>query len=145
MSRLDPATASASAFGVGLVVIALVGCTQLEDLAGQRHREAFPTYEVAESAWVGVDIPDWIPGDATDLRNVATSDETMSVIRVITDSPLAGTCEIVERAGIPALNADWSTAEWPNEIARCGDYEVMAMDDGWLGWYNATEPGATPR
>lgn len=30
------------------------------------------------------------------------------------------------------------------DVARCGDYEVMAMDDGWLGWFNATEPGETP-
>lgn len=145
MSRLDSATIAASAFAGGLLVLTLVGCSQIADLAHRQHREEFPTYAAAEESWVGVDIPRWIPSDATDLRNLATVDETMAVLRVVSDSPPAGDCAIAERRGIPALSADWSTEEWPDEVVRCGDYEVMAMPDGWLGWFDATEPGQLPR
>ena len=144
MSRFDSATVAATAFAGGLLVLALAGCAQIADLAHRVHREDFPDYTSAEVSWVGVDIPEWIPGDATDLRNLATLDETVAVIRVVSDSPLVGDCTLAERRGLPALSADWSTEEWPDEVARCGDYEVMPMDDGWLGWFSAAEPGQTP-
>lgn len=144
MSRLDPASTAATAFAGGIVLIALAGCAQIGDVFSRQHREDFPTYAAAADGWVGVDIPDWIPADATDLHNVATLDETVAVIRVVTESGLAGSCAPAEREGIPQLVADWSTDEWPDEVQRCGDYEVMPMDDGWLGWYQADEPGQKP-
>lgn len=144
MSRFDSATVATSAFAAGIVLIVLTGCAQMSDVFGKQHREDFPTYAAAADGWVGVGIPDWIPDDATDLRNIATLDETVSVIRVVTEADLAGTCETAPREGIPQLTADWSTDVWPDEVQRCGDYEVMPMDDGWLGWYQADEPGQTP-
>ena len=144
MTRFDSATAAASAFGVGILLIAVTGCTQIDNLLSQQHEEVFTTYQQAERDWVGVDVPSWIPDDATDLRNLATFDETVSVIRVVTDSDLAGECAPGDRSGIPVLEADWSTQDWPDRVQRCGDYEVMPMDDGWLGWFNATEKGQTP-
>lgn len=144
MSRLDSASSAAAAFGAGILLVAtLAGCTAIDDVLSRQHREDFDTYDVAAEGWVGVDIPSWIPDDATDLRNLATTDETVAVIRVVSDSPLTD-CEPAERRGLPALAADWSTQEWPDEVQRCGDYEVMPMDDGWLGWFNATAPGQTP-
>lgn len=150
MSRFDSATSAAVAFGAGILLVGtLAGCSQIDDLLSQEHREQFPTYAEAAEGWVGVDIPDWIPDDATDLRNLATVDETVSVVRVVTDSELAGSCEEVARRGIPALAADWADLGWdttgfPDEVQRCGDYEITPTDDGWLGWFNATEPGQTP-
>jgi hypothetical protein len=144
MSRLDAATAATTAFAAGVVLIALTGCAQISDVFSKQHREEFATYGAAADGWVGVGIPDWIPDDATGLRNVATTDETVSVIRVVTDSGLAGSCETVARTGIPQLSVDWSTEVWPDEVQLCGDYEVMAMDDGWLGCFQAQEPGQTP-
>ena len=144
MSRLDSATAATTAFATGIVLIALTGCAQIGDVISKQHREDFPTYEAAADGWVGVDIPDWIPDDATDLRNLATLDETVSVMRVVTDTDLAGSCETAPRTGLPQLAADWSTEVWPDDVQRCGDYEVMAMEDGWLGWFEAEEPGQTP-
>jgi hypothetical protein len=144
MSRFDSATVATTAFGAGVVLIALTGCVQVSDVFSKQHREDFATYEAAVDGWVGVGIPAWIPEDATDLRNIATLDETVAVIRVVTEADLAGTCEAVPREGIPQLIADWSTEVWPDEVQLCGDYEVMPMDDGWLGWFQADEPGQTP-
>jgi len=143
MSRFDSSTVAATAFAGGLLVIALTGCSEVDDLLSQRHRETFPTYAEAERSWVGVDIPGWIPRDSVDLNNLATNDETVSVIRVTTLSEPVG-CEPGERTGIPALAAEWSTEKWPAQVLTCGDYEVMPLDDGWLGWFNATEPGQKP-
>jgi len=143
-SSFDPATAAAMAFAAGILLISLTGCSQIANLIARQHEESYATYEAAERDWVGVDLPGWIPEDATGLRNLATNDETVGVIRVISDSPLAGDCTTEERRGIPTLAADWSTQAWPDEVQRCGDYEVMPMDDGWLGWFNATKQGQTP-
>jgi hypothetical protein len=142
--RLPFDSANAAAFAGGLLLIGLTGCAQIGNLIAKQHEESFAGYETAEHDWVGVDIPDWIPSDATDLRNLATFDESVSVVRVVTDSGLAEDCATEDRRGIPALAADWSTQEWPAEVQRCGDYEVIPMPDGWLGWFNATEAGQTP-
>jgi hypothetical protein len=143
-SSFDPASAAATAFAAGILLIGLTGCSQIANLIAKQHEESYPTYEAAARDWVGVDIPGWIPEDATDLRNLATNDETVSVIRVVSDSPLPADCTTEDRHGIPTLAANWSTQSWPDEVQVCGDYEVMPMTDGWLGWFNATEPGQTP-
>ena len=151
MSRFDPATSAAAAFGVGvLLVVTLGGCAAIGDVFSKQHRENFDTHAAAADGWVGVDIPAWIPADATDLRNLATSDESVAVIRVVSDSPLAGDCVEAERRGIPALSAEWADDDWdtkgfPEEVLLCGDYEVVPVGDGWLGWFTATQPGQTPR
>jgi hypothetical protein len=126
MSRFDSATVAASAFATGILLIGLTGCAEIHNLVSQQHEEHFATYAAAKKDWEGVDTPGWIPDDATDLRNVATLDET------------------VARESIPPLAVDWSTEGWPDEVQRCGDYEVMPMEDGWLGWFQAAAPGQTP-
>lgn len=138
------ATTALAAMTGAALVLGLTACANIDDLVHQRHQESFPTYAAAAEGWVGVDIPTWIPSDATDLRSVASTDETVSVVRVTTDTPLEGDCTVVDRHGIPAFAVDWSTDAWPDTVWRCGDYEVMSMDDGWLGWFNAAEPGQTP-
>lgn len=149
MSRFDSATTAAVAFAGGALLLVLTGCAQITDVFQHQHREDFSDYETAAAGWVGVDIPDWIPDDATGIRNLATADETVSVIRVVTDSPLAGDCVTAPRQGLPQLSADWAASDWdaddlPDEVQRCGDYEVTSTSDGWLGWFQASTPGQTP-
>lgn len=151
MSRFDSTSTAAAAFGLGILLVgSLAGCAAIGDALGKQHREEFATFDTAAEGWVGVDIPAWIPADATDLRNLATSDESVSVVRVVSGSALAGDCSPADRSGIPSLSADWADLDWsthgfPDQVQRCGDYEVTPTEDGWLGWFNATEPGQTPR
>src|SRR3712207_2785195 len=84
--RYDSASVAAIAFAGAALVLALTGCAQLTDLVEKRHEERFDTYAEAADGWVGVGLPGWIPEDATDLRNVATNDETQSLIRVVSES-----------------------------------------------------------
>ncbi|WP_210505374.1 hypothetical protein [Naasia sp. SYSU D00057] len=153
MSRHDPydsTSVAAVAFAGCALLIALTGCAQLTDLVEKRHEERFDTYAQAADGWVGVEMPSWIPDDATHLHNVATTDESQSLIRVTSDSELPDVCSPAERSGMPALTVDWAPTEdwtvedWPDEVALCGDYEVVPYEDGWIGWFRATAPGQTP-
>src|SRR5690606_38180516 len=105
----------------------LAGCAAIGDVFSKQHREEFATFDAAAAGWVGVGIPAWIPADATDLRNLATTDETVAIVRVVSDSALAGDCSPADRSGIPSLSADWADLDWatrgfPDRVQRCGDY-----------------------
>ena len=142
-TRTSATTATAAMVGAALL-LGLTACANIDNLLHQRHEESFPDYDTAAADWVGVDLPEWIPEDATELRSIASDDQTVSVVRVTSDSPLAGDCLPAERRGIPAFDVPWSTDDWADTVSLCGDYEVMPMEDGWLGWFNASEPGDVP-
>jgi hypothetical protein len=142
-SSLSPVSIALGAAAAGLSVIALTGCAAVQHLLQHEHEESFATYAEAQQDWIGVGVPAWIPADSTDLHNLATDDESQSVIRVTSASTPVG-CSDADRQGLPALTADWAPQEWPNSVLSCGEYEVVPLDDGWLGWFNAAETGDTP-
>ena len=142
-TQTSATTAFAAACGA-LLVLGLTACTGIDDLLHNQHSETFATYDAAEEGWVGVGIPSWIPDDATDLRSIASTNEQVAVIGVTTNSPLAGDCTEQERHGVPAFDADWVPDTWPDTVSVCGEYEVMAVEDGWVGWFNAAEEGDVP-
>ena len=147
ISRRSRTEASAStalaAAVVGAAVLLLTGCANITHVLQHEHEESFASYHVAAKDWIGVQIPAWIPDDATDLHNIATLNEQVSVVRVTTQSQPVG-CADSERHGIPSLTAEWSSDDWPDVVLLCGDYEVMPLDDGWLGWFNAADEGDVP-
>lgn len=140
----------------GALMIALVaslsGCAAIEDTLHKVHREQHATYAAAEAGWVGVGIPSWIPEDATDLRNYATLNESNSIVGVTTESDPIG-CAPAERRHLPFSTPDWAPenllekgdGSLITEVLACGDYEVVAVDGGLVGWFSATEEGQTPR
>lgn len=143
----DPVTIGVGAVLAGVLVLGITGCSGIQRLLQHEHEESFATYAEASEGWVGVAIPAWIPASATDLRNLATTNEQMSVVRVATPDEPVGACETGERLELPALTADW-TPEWatglPGQALHCGDYEIVPVEGGWLGWFNAEEEGQTP-
>jgi hypothetical protein len=142
-SSPGPVSIALGAAATGLVVLTLTGCAAAQQLLQREHEETFAAYEQAKEGWIGVEFPSWIPADAVELHNLATNDESQSVIRVTTASEPLG-CTEAERHGAPALTADWSSDEWPSTVLACGDYEVMGVDEGWLGWFNAEHTGDSP-
>src|SRR5690606_158121 len=145
---LTPIVAGAT---VLLAAAALSGCSQLLDELHRGHQESFASYSEAAEGWVGVDIPPWIPADATELHDYATFNEAQSVVGVRSDSQPVG-CADAERRGLPFATPDWAPAdmlELPDggllgDVFLCGDYEVVPYGDGWVGWFSATEEGRTP-
>ncbi|MGN6502034.1 MAG: hypothetical protein ACTHKX_03905 [Pseudolysinimonas sp.] len=143
ISSPGPVSTALGAAAIGLAVLTLAGCAGIQNLLQHQHEETFSTYAKAQDGWVGVEVPSWIPADAVELHNLATDDESQAVIRVTTESVPVG-CTETSRHGAPALTADWTSDEWPDTVLACGDYEVMGVDEGWLGWFNADHQGDSP-
>ncbi|RLP68310.1 hypothetical protein D9V29_13855 [Mycetocola manganoxydans] len=123
------------------LALVLSGCS-IEEYVVNSHEESFGTYTAAAEDWVGGDMPEWIPTDATGIRRIATRDERISTIRIETTSAPRGDCEEQPREGVPVLTATWSAAERPDSVLVCDGYEIMPTENGWLGWlYNPEEPG----
>lgn len=145
---LTPIAAGAA---VLLAAASLTGCSQLLDSLHKVHQESYTSYAEAAEGWVGVDIPSWIPEDATELHNYATLDETQSVIGV-TSSSQPVDCTDAPRRALPFATTDWAPAEalelpdggLLSDVLLCGDYEVVPYGEGWLGWFSAEEKGQTP-
>lgn len=145
---LTPLAAGAA---VVLATAALSGCSQLLNDLQHVHEESHPNYAVAAEAWTGVEIPAWIPDDATALRNYATNDETQAVIAVVSAREPVG-CVDAPRRNLPFATPDWAPAsalELPDgglisTVLQCGDYEVIPYGEGWLGWFSAQQDGQTP-
>lgn len=128
------------------VVLSTTGCSQVANALHRTHEESFADRAAAEDGWQGVAAPEWLPADATDIRSLATNDETNAVILVRSPSALPSGCTEAERRRIPFDAPAWAPQldRFPDRVMRCGDYEVMQVDGGWFGWFSATESGQTP-
>lgn len=125
------------------LVLTLAACNPM-DAMSKVHSEEFADRAAAEDGWVGVSMPAWIPDDAGTIRNVASTNETNSVIAVDGGGEPRG-CEQAERRALPFDSRFGSLGEpLPTSVLACGPYEVVATDTGWLGWFSATEEGQTP-
>lgn len=129
-----------------LATTALTGCSQVSNALHRTHEQSFPDRAAAQEGWTGVASPGWLPADATDIRGLATDDETNSVVALTSPSDLPAGCVAADRRGIPFESPDWAPAldAFPDRVERCGDYEVMRTEDGWFGWFTATRAGQVP-
>ena len=135
----------------GLAMLALLaslsGCAAISNALSKQHEETFDSYRSAKAGWVGVDIPAWIPHDSTDLHNIATLNEIDSVMSVTTGSGIPSECVDADRVGLPFTSGGSIPAlgSLPDRVSLCGDYEVIAVTGGWLGWYNGLKAGDKPK
>lgn len=140
--RHTPLAALAAA---ALAAVALTGCTNISDVFERVHSESFDTRADAAEGWVGVPMPDWLPDDAADIRTTATLNETNAVIAFTGGEPRE--CEEGARSTLPfdgRYGGFEEGSELPDDVLRCGPYEVHETAEGWLAWFNATEAGQTP-
>ena len=135
------AALAAAALAVGV----LTGCSSATDLFEHVHSESFDSRADAAAGWVGVPMPKWLPTDAAGIRATATTNETNAVIAFTGSEPVG--CERGARSSMPfdgRYGGFTDASELPEEVLWCGPYEVHETSDGWLAWFNATEPGQTP-
>jgi hypothetical protein len=144
--RIRLAVALTAGGVVALATVGFLAAPTVLDALHKQHRETFGTRAEAAAGWKGVDLPAWIPDDATNLRNLATTDETVSVIRVDSAAHQPTGCTTGARHGMVTLTADWVPNPPPmtDTVWKCGSYEVAKVSGGWLGWYQAQEPGQKP-
>jgi hypothetical protein len=131
---------------VGAAGLTLTGCSPISNALHKVHEESFSDRAAAEQGWVGVPAPGWLPEDAMDIRNLATTNESNAVIRVSTSSDLPTSCVEADRVGIPFDTTSWTPVmdRFPDRVQRCGAYEVVPVEGGWFGWFSATEEGGLP-
>ena len=127
------------------LALTTTGCSAIANAVHRTHEEHFADRAAAEQGWKGVAAPAWLPEDATDIHNLATNDESNSVI-LAHGAALPAGCREADRRSIPFDTASWAPTldRFPDRVERCGDYEVMPVDGAWLGWFTATEAGQTP-
>jgi hypothetical protein len=133
MHRLVPALAVAA-----LVPIALSGCGVADSLHKQTSGTA-ATPAALQQAWrTPASRPDWVPADSTAIHYIAgtagSADATPASVRVATASPLPAGCTRISRRSLDSFGEDWAPSSFPDTVARCGNWAVMAVEDGWFGW-----------
>lgn len=128
------------------LALSMTGCSTLMNIAEKTHDESFPDRAAAMSGWTGVTAPTWLPADATDIHNLATNDETNAVIALKSADREPSGCVEADRKAIPFNSPSWAPKidKFPERVQRCGDYEVMRIDGGLLGWFTATDTGQKP-
>jgi hypothetical protein len=94
-------------------------------------------YSAAQTAWPHGDIPAWIASDATDVHLLTVDDATAAVVRVATTDALPDDCTAADRRSVPFASRDWipRAATTSDDIVDCGDYQVVAVKGGFVGWY----------
>lgn len=113
-------------------VSALSGCALIDAAQNEQGFEFDTTASMAEN-WDKT--ADWVPGDATDIRTWGAIDGDTAILRATTDESLdPALCVAVERQSGPVYDRDWSVDPYLTDAWACGDWTVIATDDGWYGW-----------
>lgn len=116
-------------------LLSLTGCSAYDSLV---HKQATSTFDDATAFDDGAEVDaDWIPVDATEITVRTSTIEKASdaVILLTSASALADDCVEVERRSAPAWVLDDAPDPYTaTTVFACGDWSVMATDDGWYGW-----------
>lgn len=132
---MNARTALAAPALIAVGLLSLTGCSAYDSLV---HKQATSTFDDAAAFDDGAEVDaGWIPTDATEItvRTSTIEDAADAVILLTSDSELPGDCTEVERYSAPSWVLD--DAPDPYEVKTvfaCGDWSVIAADDGWFGW-----------
>ncbi len=132
---MNARTALAAPALIVVGLLSLTGCSAFDSLV---HKQATSTFDDVAAFDDGAEVDaDWIPSDATDItvRTSTLEDATDAVILLSSHSALSDDCTEVDRYSAPS----WALDDAPDPytaktVFACGDWSVMAADDGWYGW-----------
>lgn len=115
-------------------LITLSGCSVYDSLV---HKQTTSSFDDADAfAKDGEVDADWVPDDATDItvRRSTLDDAADAVILLTSGSPLDG-CRAVDRRSAPSWVLDDAPDPYTADtVFACGQWSVIASDDGWFGW-----------
>lgn len=116
-------------------LLSLTGCSAYDSLV---HRQATSTFDDVDGFERDAEVDaSWIPADASEItvRTSTIDDAADAVILLISTSGLPDECVEVERYSAPAWVLDDAPDPYTAKtVFACGDWSVMASDDGWFGW-----------
>ena len=127
---------------VSILALTLTGCSAVTDLLYDETESEFADREAFEKDWPRADSAQWLPGDAQTIHVRESGDGTVAIIGFASASELdAQHCVETERLSSPSFTDDWAPSEvFVDRVFACGDWAVMATDDGWFGW-SPSAPG----
>jgi len=114
--------------------IVLSGCSVVDELVYQERNVQFATTDELTEGWSG--YAPWVPADASDIRiREATSGATAVMLLTSASELDAALCTEVDRQSGPAYEIDGAPDAYAATRAfACGEWTVIASDDGWLAW-----------
>lgn len=115
-------------------VAALTGCSVLDDLAYKQRSIQFDDAASASADW-GRDAP-WVPGDATDIRIVESTNADDAVLLADSASGLdPALCSAVARQSGPAYEIEGAPDAYSAaDVMVCGEWAVIPSESGWYAW-----------
>ena len=132
---MNARTALAAPALIVVGLLSLTGCSAFDSLV---HKQATSTFDDVTAFDDGAEVDaDWIPSDATDItvRTSTLEDAADAVILLASHSALSGDCTEVDRYSAPSWTLDDAPDPYTAKtVFACGDWSVMAADDGWYGW-----------
>ncbi len=114
-------------------LLLLTGCADLvEEWTGEASREFESTTALADG-W-DRQVP-WLPEDATHIRVHHALDGDEAVLGATSPTALdPALCAEAARQSGPAFTREWSPWAFLDRVWACGEWTVVATDDGWYGW-----------
>lgn len=132
---MNARTAAAAPALILAGLLSLSGCSAYDSLV---HKQATSTFDDVAAFDAGAEVEaDWVPGDSADItvRTSTVEGAADAVVLLTSDSALAGDCAEVDRSSAPVWVLDEAPDPYEAEtVFACGDWTVMATDDGWYGW-----------
>lgn len=119
-----------------LLAVSLTGCSAVTDLMHKEAASDFDDLADFESDWPRAASAAWVPDDAEQIHVRESTAGDPAIIGFQSGSLLDPTeCVETTRLSGPVFAADWAPEDvYVDDVFACGDWAVMATDDGWFGW-----------
>lgn len=126
--------AAAASLAAAVLLVSLTGCSGIGDALRQEASHEFATRDQLVKEW-GKDAP-WLPDDAT---SIVTRESTAGDPASVTSGSATGLdpslCAETERRSAPTFALEDTPDVYKiDRIFACGEWAVVATDDGWYGW-----------
>lgn len=117
-----------------LLLMPLVGCAAVVDALRGEAAGEFATRDDLVADW-DKDAP-WLPADATAIVTHESTEGAPASLRAVSSAALnPALCVEVERESAPTFALAGTPDVYKiDRVHACGDWSVVATDDGWYGW-----------
>lgn len=117
-----------------LLIGSLAGCSAVGDALQREASGSFDTREELVEEW-GKEAP-WLPADAESIVTRESTAGAPASLSALSASDLdPGQCAEVERRSAPTIALEDAPDVYKiDEVYACGDWSVVATEDGWYGW-----------
>lgn len=131
---MNARTALAAPTLIVVGLLSLTGCSAYDSLV---HKQATSTFDDTTAFDDGAEVDaEWIPADATEITvRTSTIEDAADAVILLTSGSALSDCTEVKRHSAPSWVLDGAPDPYKAKtVFACGDWSVVASDDGWFGW-----------